>query len=41
MNILIIKFCYNEEEALPLTLGSLNRGFMNEKISWNIIDSKL
>ena len=32
MNILIIKFCYNEEEALPLTLGSLNRDFMNENL---------
>lgn len=41
MNILIIKFCYNEEEALSMTLRSLNRGFMNEKISWNNIDSKL
>ena len=41
MNILIIKSCYIEKGALPLTLESLNRGFMNEKMSWNIIDSKL
>ena len=32
MNISIIIPCYNKVESLPLTLESLNRGFMSEKI---------